>query len=134
MRPSRSVAPVDERNAIKTVQTEMLSYDKALWRRRESLEASGIRLEEAWTELSRHRRAQGLELVSARETAALLASARWSTSAALARRESRGLHARADAPGLSPDGARRLLVGGLDQVWTRFETTARQDLAAEAAA
>ena len=49
MRPSRSVAPVDERNAIKTVQTEMLSYDKALWRRRESLEASGIRLEEAWT-------------------------------------------------------------------------------------
>jgi succinate dehydrogenase/fumarate reductase flavoprotein subunit len=115
---------VDERSAIAAVKDEMLSYDKAFWKRRASLEASAARLDGAWAELEQHRRAEGLDQVAARETASLVATARWSTRAALARRETRGLHTRADAPDLAPDGARRLLVGGLSTIWTRFETPA----------
>lgn len=121
LRPTGPVATVDERAAIKTAQDEMLDYDRALWRRRATLEASLARLDDAWTTIATHRRAEGLDQVAARETAALLASARWSTHAALTRNETRGLHLRDDAPELSGAGARRLLVGGLDAVWTRYD-------------
>jgi len=134
LRPSGPARAVDERAAIAAVKDEMLAYDKAFWKRRTSLEASVARLDAVWAELENHRRAEGLDQVAARETAALLATARWSIRAALARNETRGLHARDDAPDLSPDGARRLLVGGLDTVWTRFETPAAHTLLAEAAA
>jgi aspartate oxidase len=77
-----------------------------------------------WRTLAAHRRAEGLEQVGARETAALVATARWCTAAALAREESRGMHVRIDAPGSTPNGARRLLVGGLDHLWTRPDVPA----------
>jgi len=134
LRPSGAVAPVDERGAVKAVQDEMLAYDKALWRRRETLAVSLDRLDDAWTELGAHRRAEGLDQVAARETAALLACARWSTRAALDRNETRGLHIRADAPNLSVEGDSRLLVGGLDQVWTRYEGAVKATSAVEVAA
>ena len=66
----------------------------------------------------------------ARETAAIVATARWCNAAALARHESRGMHLRADAPKPLPELASRLLTGGTDALWTRFET----DLQAGAAA
>ncbi len=133
LRPARGAASVDERGAIAAVQAEMLAYDKAFWRRGETLQASLLRLNDAWRELADHRRAEGLERVGARETAGLLATARWATEAALARVESRGLHQRADAPGLSPQGGRRLLVGGLEEIWTRYEEAAPEALVEAAA-
>jgi succinate dehydrogenase/fumarate reductase flavoprotein subunit len=114
---------VDEAGAIATARDEILSLDKALWRRPEALAASQSRLDAAWAEIQGHRRAEGLAQVGARETAAIAATARWCNAAALARAESRGMHQRTDAPASAPALARRLLVGGLDRVWTRLESS-----------
>lgn len=133
LRPSGSVARVDERGALEVIQGQMLAYDQALWRRGKSLERSCVLLDDVWGELSAHRRAEGLDQVSARETAAQAATARWCAAAALAREESRGMHQRVDAPQTLRDGDRRLLVGGLDQVWTRYETEPARQVPAEAA-
>jgi len=122
LRPGGSVGQVDERAAVEVIQGQMLAYDKALWRNRESLERSRTLLDDVWDEISAHRRAEGLDQVGARETAAQAATARWCAAAAIARDESRGMHQRVDAPQTLRDGDRRLLVGGLDQVWTRYET------------
>lgn len=121
LRPTVAARPIDERAAIGMVRDEMLSYDKALWRGRANLENAQARLNDVWVELERHHHAEGLAQVAARETAALIATARWSTLAALTRNETRGMHIRVDAPELAPDGARRLLVGGLHSVWARYE-------------
>jgi succinate dehydrogenase/fumarate reductase flavoprotein subunit len=39
-------------------------------------------------------------------------------TAALARTESRGMHKRLDHPGADPDLRHRLIVGGLDELWS----------------
>jgi succinate dehydrogenase/fumarate reductase flavoprotein subunit len=124
LRPTAAVHAGDDPVAVSSVQAQMLPYDKVLWRQKGSLEASQQRLDALWRTLAAHRRAEGLEQVGARETAALTATARWCTAAALAREETRGMHVRVDAPNLSPGGARRLLVGGLDHIWTRHDTSA----------
>ncbi|MGB3928538.1 MAG: succinate dehydrogenase/fumarate reductase flavoprotein subunit, partial [Sphingobium sp.] len=69
-------------------------------------------------------------LVALRETAAMTATARWCTAAALARNESRGIHVRVDAPALDTAGGARLLTGGLDRIWTRPERRVYAEAAA----
>ena len=62
----------------------------------------------------------------------ILASASLVASA-LARQESRGMHLRVDAAEARDDFSQRLLSGGLDDVWTRWEkpATRTQQAAAE---
>ena len=50
---------------------------------------------------------------------AMLAMARWAHRAGLARPETRSVFSRYDYPALDPAQNRRLLVGGLDDIWTR---------------
>ena len=134
LRPAANSGAVDESAIINEVQAHTLSYDKALWRNGKALAESQEVLDGLWTEIADHRQATGLDLVGARETAAMTATARWCTAAALARDETRGMHMRTDTGGPTPERARRLLVGGLDRVWTRFEAPAQKTQLAEAAA
>lgn len=121
LRPRSSSKKVDRRSVLKVAQDEILPLDKNLFRSGPRLRDSLARLETAWREVRDHDRAEGAEAVTARETAAVVETARLCYAAALVREESRGMHERADAPEQRPELARRLLIGGLDDVWTRPE-------------
>lgn len=119
--PRRGVRPVDAAGAVQAVREELNAYDKNIFRQGEALEASLARLDGIWKELADHGRAEGRAGLRLREAAALVAAGRWSKAAALARRESRGMHRREDAPGLDPRLSSRQRAQGLDRVFTRFE-------------
>ncbi|CAN5375997.1 FAD-binding protein [soil metagenome] len=121
LRPTANVRPVDQHTIVKDVQAQTIAYDKAFWRSATTLSASRIVLDDWWQELAGHSHASGLDQVALRETAAMTATARWSVAAALERTESRGMHMRVDAPTSNPQQASRLLTGGLDTLWTRYE-------------
>ncbi|QCG90300.1 FAD-binding protein [Azospirillum sp. TSH100] len=133
LRPARHAASVDPRAVTAAVQAEMLPYDKTIFRRGPALARSLSRLDGVWSDLRDHLDGEGAatagETVQARESAALTAVARWCTRAALVRPESRGMHLRVDAPASHPALARRLTVGGLDRLWSRFDGDAPQPLA-----
>ncbi len=115
-------APEQVRRQMPRVQPNFMHpYDRNMFRSADRLRASLAALDAVWREVSGHLRATGTQAVRAREIAALLASARWSYTAALAREESRGMHQREDAPATDPRFAHRVLVGGLDRVWTSPE-------------
>ncbi|MBV9510162.1 MAG: FAD-binding protein [Caulobacteraceae bacterium] len=127
LRPAGAARPVDDAAAVSLARDQILSPDKALWRTGTALTEAQALLDGLWTEIATHRQAAALDQVAARETAALTAVARWCNAAALARDETRGMHMRTDAPATAPHLARRLLVGGLDKVWTRYETIAQHE-------
>jgi succinate dehydrogenase/fumarate reductase flavoprotein subunit len=108
---------------LKAAQDEILPLDKNVFRSGAKLRASLQVLDSAWRELRDHEHAHGIDAVNARETASVVATARLCYTAALARDESRGMHQREDAPEQKKEQARRLLIGGLDEVWTRPEAT-----------
>ncbi|MET0795722.1 MAG: FAD-binding protein [Polyangiaceae bacterium] len=125
LRPRSNVKAVDRRSVLKAAQDEILPLDKNVFRSAPKLKNSLKVLESAWRELRDHDHAEGADAVIARETASVVATARLSYTAALARDESRGMHQRQDAPEQKPGQARRLLIGGLDEVWTRSEAEAQ---------
>jgi succinate dehydrogenase/fumarate reductase flavoprotein subunit len=124
--PRGAARAVDTAGAVQAVREELNAYDKNIFRRGDALSASLERLDDVWAELANHGQAQGRACLRLREAAALVAAGRWSKAAALARRESRGMHRREDAPGLDPRLAARQRALGLDRVFTRFEPAPAQ--------
>ena len=118
--PEFSTATADYRESIRAVQNELHPYDKNLFRNGAQLTRSLDVLDNHWDRLrSRHGASDPTSLLRWRETEALLASARWCYASALARKESRGIHQREDAPTQSSHFDAHLRSGGLDTPWVR---------------
>jgi succinate dehydrogenase/fumarate reductase flavoprotein subunit len=114
LRPRTQARAVDLAAIRDGVRAEMHPFDKNLFRSGPILAASRHALDDLWNELADHALADNIAL---RETAALVATARWSVATAICRTESRGLHRREDYPARDPDLSVRLLSGGFDRVW-----------------
>jgi succinate dehydrogenase/fumarate reductase flavoprotein subunit len=108
---------IDAGDVDRVIRAEMLAHDANLFRSEARLRRALGVLDGLWEQVRSG--VAGADAQRARESAALVASARWSWNSALRRRESRGLHQRSDAPQTDPAQARRLIVGGLDEVTVR---------------
>ncbi len=120
LRPTQTRAPIATGAIIKAVQARCIPTTRICSRSGAKLTASLQVLEDLWRETRAHLQGDGVAQVRARETASLVASARWCYTAALARRESRGMHQRDDAPQEDASLARRLSIRGLDGIVTEF--------------
>ncbi|WP_245448908.1 FAD-binding protein [Phyllobacterium sophorae] len=129
LRPSAAANNVDLAATLSAIQNEVLPYDKNIFRSGERLEQSRTILEGVWTEFRSHAAGSSGTCLRTRETAAMLATARWCVASALARDESRGMHQREDRPEIDPHFNRRIIVGGLGKVWTGRDHEPRLELA-----
>ncbi|CAN7576601.1 FAD-binding protein [Rhizobium rhizogenes] len=128
LRPDSAHA-IDLRGALAIVQGEMLAYDRNIFRRGDRLLRTTRLLDDLWKVVSAHALGEGEGLLRTRETAAMLATARWSAASALARDESRGMHQREDRPETDPRFAGRIVSGGLDAVWVNSASSQAMELA-----
>lgn len=124
---SLGASGADHAEIVRAVQNELHPYDKNLFRSGTQLQRSLQVLENQWDQLrAQHSVETPAALLRWRETAALLASARWCYSSALARKESRGMHQRSDTPERLASFDAHLRSGGLDTPWVRRDTVAMQ--------
>ena len=119
LRPRGAAGPADDwRGVLAGVQAEMLPVQRNAIRSGDGLTATLGVLDPLWEHARDTLRGVGREVRHARETAAMIAMARWAGRSALARTESRGMHVRSDRPATDPLQRHRVRSGGLDQVWT----------------
>jgi succinate dehydrogenase/fumarate reductase flavoprotein subunit len=117
LRPTGTARPGEAwRELSRGVQDEILPLDRNGYRTEAGLTASLSRLDGLW-----HQARDGLagavgrEQVWARETAAMIACARWAYLSARERTESRGMHQRTDFPDTDPAQRHRVIVTGIDE-------------------
>jgi succinate dehydrogenase/fumarate reductase flavoprotein subunit len=122
---SRGAHEFDPNGIARAVQAEVAPYDKNYFRSGDVLVQSLERLDAAWRDVRASDAASLDRVVKARESAAMLATARWMYRSALARTETRGMHKREDFPQLDPAQRHHIAVGGLDEIWTRAEPASR---------
>ncbi|MET0283122.1 MAG: FAD-binding protein [Polyangiales bacterium] len=119
LRPRRARAELNTDDLIARTQQEATHYDKNLFRRGPTLaRALGV-LDGLWREVRDH--LQDDNAVRSRETAAMIASARFSYHAALHRQESRGMHKREDVSGERAEYGARQTLYGLDHIRGSFD-------------
>jgi succinate dehydrogenase/fumarate reductase flavoprotein subunit len=120
LRPRRP-QPLDPMEIIKAARNEAIHYDRNYFRTEQKLTRSLSLLDGLWSTVTASLHGEGAATVRAREAAAIVATARWSFTAALHRRESRGMHARMDFPALNPAFEQRQFLTGLDRISSNFE-------------
>jgi succinate dehydrogenase/fumarate reductase flavoprotein subunit len=125
---------LDTQTVVAGVQAEVVPYDKNLFRTQRGLEASIQQLEGLWQGVQGPAERNVREVIRRREAAAMVATARWMYASARERTETRGMHKHVDHPELDPAQQRRLVCGGLDQVWVRPEPVSNSALAEPVAA
>jgi succinate dehydrogenase/fumarate reductase flavoprotein subunit len=131
---SRAGAPTVE-EVVAAAQSHVLPPQRSYLKSEERLRESAEALETVWRDI-----ADGLapvpsrDVYKQRQAVAMVAAARWITAASLARPETRGLHRREDLPGSDHRYEHRILVGGLDRVWTAPDPVAPQLITSEAVA
>lgn len=119
LRPTGTAGdPVNYHDVVRTVQEQTHPYDKNYLRRGPVLTQALSTLDDAWRASRNSLRGSGMDALWSRQAAAMVAHARWMYSAALARPETRGMHKRLDHPQPDPAYRHRLIVGGLDEVWS----------------
>ncbi|MFE7745770.1 FAD-binding protein [Nocardia sp. NPDC057455] len=114
-----AVARIDPRAVVGLVQEHTLPLRRSYWRSAGSLRDSIGELDGMWPGAEFDLGGSGVDLLRARQAAALLAVARWTKYSALLRTESRGMHRRTDHPGASDTWRMRLMSGGVRSVWVR---------------
>ena len=126
LRPSGSARPGDAwRELSAGVQDEVLPLRKNGYRTDAGLTRSLAQLDGLWSAASAGLIGRvGREQVWSRETAAMIACARWSYLSARERTESRGMHQRTDFPETDPAQRRRVLVSGVDDPEVSFAAIA----------
>jgi succinate dehydrogenase/fumarate reductase flavoprotein subunit len=117
----------------RAVQDEVFPYDRNYFRHGPGLQDSLSRLDHLWRNIATTGEADSLNVVKAREAAAMVATARWMYRSALERNESRGMARRLDFPQLDAGPRYRVHSGGLDEVWTSRNSIAEPVAALEAA-
>lgn len=117
-----SFGTIDTKAVIEAVQNEVHPLEINYFRSESGLSKSLERLHRLWPQL-RGRAPESVQgRVKAREAAAMAATARWMYTAALARKETRGMHTLAEYPDQNPAMQHRLLVSGLEDISVRPET------------
>jgi succinate dehydrogenase/fumarate reductase flavoprotein subunit len=114
-----AVARIDPRAVVGLVQEHTLPLRRSYWRSAGSLRDSIGELDGMWPGAEFDLGGGGVDLLRARQAAALLAVARWTKYSALMRTESRGMHRRTDHPGASDTWRMRLISGGVRSVSVR---------------
>ncbi len=111
--------PFAAEDVIQSVQAEVFPYNRNYFRSEQVLQESLERLNHLWYDVRSLDQATGKTLMRSREASAMLATARWMYSSALARTESRGMHKHLDYPELDTSQHHYLTSGGLDEIWVR---------------
>ena len=125
---------LDLAELVSAIQREVLPLSINYFRSEAGLERSLERLNALWPLVHRRVPDTVRGRVRAREAAAMLATARWMYTAALARRETRGMHTLAEYPAEDPAQRHRLLVSGLDRIRVRTDPVRGNGLYEEAPA
>ena len=123
IRPAKEGArEIDGEELVKAVQKEVQPLDINYFRTVSGVTASLDRLNSVWQEAAGVPGKTVQAAVRAREAAAMAATARWMYTAALARKETRGMHSFTEYPELDANQTHRLILSGIDQISVTPET------------